>query len=179
MLRPQNRKTTPGVKDGQVQKKNRHAFTSHQRCVIDRKSPGKGYRHVLSKRDVRDFLSILPQWNEVSELIESIILIPGDGADFDGLYEHFDREQTGMILLPAWEKDLWIEINDDYFDQHRHIYDRINLAYEQVNDGWECRFTLAQAKAYMLLHILLHELGHHVYRLRHKNRLLRIMPTNG
>ena len=32
---------------------------------------------------------------------------------------------------------------------------------DAIENGYLCKFTEAQARAYQLLHILLHELGHH------------------
>ena len=51
-----NRRTATKVKDGRVQRKNRHRPTGHDGYVLDRESPGRGFRHVLSKRDVQAFI---------------------------------------------------------------------------------------------------------------------------
>ena len=56
-----NRKTTPKVKNGKVQKKNRHKKTlnywnTRQDILqIDRESPGGGFKHFLEKRYYRFF----------------------------------------------------------------------------------------------------------------------------
>ena len=163
------RKVTPKVKSGIVQRKNRHKYTARLGYVIDRESPARGCRHVVTKRDIRDFISIIPNWAKLSEGIQGILLSSGSG-DYEGLYEHFHRESTGIIELSAWEGDLWAILGEDYFFEHRHIFDMLGVAYEEVKTGWECRFTLTQAKAFMLLHVFMHELGHHVDRMRTKNK---------
>ncbi len=78
-----SRKSAPEVKGGQVQKKNNWALTpnyySHaqRELVIDRKRPGAGYRHLLKKRDILDFIAILPDWAELSRGLDAIVLAPG------------------------------------------------------------------------------------------------------
>jgi len=60
----QQRKTTPKVRAGRVQKKNRADLSPDfflgnlSELVIDRQRPGEGRRHVLMKRDVESFTAI-------------------------------------------------------------------------------------------------------------------------
>lgn len=169
MKRSFYRKVTPKVKAGTVQKKHRHQYSTRLGYVIDRQSTGKGYKHVVTKRDIKDFVAIIPNWAELSDGIELILLSSGTD-DYAGLYEHFNRESTAIIELPAWENDLWQVFEDWYFEDHRHIFDKLGVAYDKVEEGWECRFTLSQAKAFTLLHIFMHELGHHVDRMRGKSK---------
>jgi hypothetical protein len=58
-----NRRTATKVKDGRVQRKNRHRPTGHEGYVLDRESPGRGFRHVVTKRDVQAFIDIIPEWH--------------------------------------------------------------------------------------------------------------------
>ena len=170
MNRPNyRRKTTPKVKSGKVQKKDRHQYTAQYGYFIDRQSPFKGCRHVVSKREVKQFIDIIPNWNQLCKGIELILLSSG-AQTYDGLYEYFYREKTGIIELAAWEKDLWKTVCDDYFVEHRHVFDLLGVAYERHKKGWECRFTDEQARAFMLLHVFVHELGHHLDRLESKNQ---------
>lgn len=156
------------VKDGQVQRKNRHVATCLQACVIDRESPGKAARHVLTKRDLLAFIDLIPDWPRLSERLERIVLSRRDeGAD--GYYEFFRRERTGGIFLCAWDEELWVELQRSYFDEHRSIFERIGLSFDEGKTSVTCRFTESQARAFMLLHIFLHELGHHFDRLTQKN----------
>ena len=164
-----NRKTTPKVKNGAVQKKNNHGITAKEKYVIDRITPDKGFKHVISKKDIHDFVDLIPDWNNISSGIESIILDRGNES-FDGLYEHYYREGTGTIWLSAWPQDLWVDFEEDYFREHQWHFDLFRVVYEKQGEAWVCHFTENQAKAFMLLHIFLHELGHHVDRLRSKNK---------
>ena len=66
------------MKDGRVQKKNRHRPTRHEQYVLDRESPGRGYRHVVTKRDVQAFIDLLPDWDKWSERLGRIVLGSGE-----------------------------------------------------------------------------------------------------
>jgi hypothetical protein len=163
-----NRRTATKVKDGRVQRKNRHQPTGHDGYILDRESPGRGYRHVVSKRDVQQFIDIVPEWRRFSERLERIVLA-SRSDDCDGFYLFYHREETGAIFLHAWPEDLWMEIARPYFDAHQAIFDRFGVSYDRQKDGVMCRFTEAQARAFMLLHVFIHELGHHYDRIHQKH----------
>jgi hypothetical protein len=163
-----NRRTATKVKDGRVQRKNHHRPTGHEGYVLDRESPGRGFCHVVSKRDVQAFVEIVPGWDRFSERLERIVLAaPGDHCD--GAYEFFHREETGAVYLHAWREDLWTDLTVPYFDHHQHIFDTLAVSYDRQEDCVTCRFTGAQARAFMLLHIFMHEVGHHYDRIHQKH----------
>ena len=155
-----NRRTATKVKNGRVQQKNRTRPTSHQGYVLDRQSPGQGFRHVVTKRDVQSFIEIIPDWHKLSERLERIVLA-SPNEDMEGAHEFYHREETGAIFLHAWAEDLWTELPAPYFDEHQPIFERLGVSYDRLEDTVICRFTGEQARAYTLLHIFLHELGHH------------------
>lgn len=163
------RKTAPKVKNGVVQKKNNHEITAREKYVVDRERPDKGYKHVISKRDIHDFIELIPDWSEVSTGIESIILDSGSDS-FDGMYQHYYYENTGAIRLSAWPKELWVDFEKDYYEEHRWHLNLLGVVCEERENDWYCHFTENQARAFMLMHIFLHELGHHVDKLRSKNQ---------
>lgn len=164
-----NRRTATKVKGGRVQRKNRHRPTGHDGYVLDRESPGRGFRHVVSKRDVQAFIDIVPGWHRFSERLERIVLAsPVEGCD--GEYAFYHREETGAIFLRAWRDELWIELAMTYFDSHQYILETLGVSYDRLEDRVTCRFTEAQARAFMLLHIFMHELGHHYDRIHQKHR---------
>lgn len=166
-----NRRTATKVKDGKVQRKNNHLPTGRLGYVIDRESPGHGFRHVLSKRDLQLFIDIIPDWNFLAQGLERIVLARKDVAEnCDGYYIFYHREETSAIFLHAWEEELWAEINAGYFHSHQFIFDRIGVSYDQLDEAVMCRFTQPQARAFMLLHVFMHELGHHHDRLHQKHR---------
>ena len=163
-----NRRTATKVKDGRVQRKNRNRPTGHDGYVLDRESPGRAFRHVVSKRDVQAFIDIVPDWHRYSERLERIVLASRrDG--WDGAHEFYHREETGAIFLHAWHEDLWTDLTIPYFDSHQQILETLGLSYYRREDLVSCRFTEDQAKAFMLLHVFMHELGHHYDRIRQKH----------
>ena len=163
-----NRRTATKVKNGRVQRKNRHVPTGHLGCMLDREPAGRGFRHVVTKRDVQAFIEIIPNWSKFSERLERIMLARRDYY-LDGSYVFYHREETGGIFLNAWNEDLWVNLNKEYFDAHREIFERLAVSHEPTKDTIVCRFTEAQARAFMLLHVFIHEVGHHYYRLHQKH----------
>ncbi len=163
-----NRRTATKVKDGRVQRKNRQVPTGHNGYVLDRESPGRGFRHVVSKRDVQTFIDIVPDWNRYSERLERIVLASRTD-DWDGAHEFYHREETGAIFLHAWQEDLWTELTIPYFDSHQQIFEELGLSYDRRKGCVTCRFTEAQARAFTLLHVFMHELGHHYDRIHQKH----------
>jgi hypothetical protein len=162
-MRTGNRKSAPEVTGGKVQKKNDWSLTpnyySHDQreLVIDRKRPGKGYRHVLTRKDVQEFIAILPDWKELSLGLNAIVLAPG-GDGLDGYHSY------GVVHICAWEEKLWRknERNTDFFRSHEPIFQWLSVPIEYSDDGYAvCKFEAETVRAYQLLHILLHELGHH------------------
>lgn len=155
------RKTTPRVKDGRVQKKNRTALTPNYYNTpqdvpaIDRERPGPGHRHVLKKKDLIDIISILPDWAELSKGLDAVLLATAeDGTD--------GWHVSGIVAVCAWERRLWREASPSYYHEHKDIFKRLGVPSRQTRDGYfMCEFTEATVRAYQLLHILLHELGHH------------------
>ncbi len=164
-----NRKTSPKVIGGQVLRKNNHRPTAREGYVVDRIRASKGFKHVLTKKDVHDFTDLIPEWDIASLGIESIVLDSGDGYA-DGYYKHYNREDTGIIWLSAWPKELWLECNREYFDDHKWHFDKLGVTYQDNEEDVICYFTNSTAKAFMLMHVFLHELGHHVDKLRSKNQ---------
>ena len=164
-----NRRTATKVKDGRVRRKNNHRPTGHEGYILDRESPGRGCCHVVSKRDIQSFIEIIPDWERYSERLERIVLSPHNNS-YDGAHEFYHREETGAIFLHAWQEDLWVELSKSYFDSHQEILEALGIAPEWREDFVSCRFTEAQARAFMLLHIFMHELGHHYDYIHQKHR---------
>ncbi|MBE7463899.1 MAG: hypothetical protein HS116_10500 [Planctomycetes bacterium] len=163
-----NRRSTPKVKDGRVQRKNRHRPTSWGGYDLDRESPEGGLRHCVTKRDVQTFVTLISDWPRLSERLRRIRLV--GHYNQDGMYEFYYREETGVIQLNAWPKDLWIELRPAYFETHRMIFERLGVSFDRLEEAVLCRFTEAQVRAYMLLHVFVHELGHHYDYMHRKPR---------
>jgi len=156
-----NRKTTPKVRDGKVQRKNRTDLSRHyknygqDRPVIDRLRPGPGYRHVLLKRDVSRFIDLLPDWEELSRGLDAIVLVAGEE---DCLGWH----TPGLVAVCAWERGLVREWTEWFVKEHRSVLDRLGVVCDrQSDDTYLVHWTEASIRGFQLMHILLHELGHH------------------
>ena len=83
-----NRKVTPKVVNGQVQKKDRHDLSpsiwTASEFSFEKERPGKGYFHILNKHDVLAFIDIIPDWSTLAKGLRGICLNEG-GYDYDGL----------------------------------------------------------------------------------------------
>jgi hypothetical protein len=163
-----NRRTATKVKNGRVQRKNRHLPTGLQGHVLHRESPGRGFRHVVSKRDLQAFIDIIPGWDRLSDRLERIVLASPEGG-YDGVCVFYHREETSAIFLNAWREDLWNWLTPKYFEAHRNIFVRLGVSHDVSESEVICRFTEAQARAFMLLHVFMHELGHHYDHLHQKH----------
>jgi hypothetical protein len=203
------RKTTPRVRDGRVQRKN-HRDVSRPRGgapLLRVEPPRPGYHHTISEPDLRRFVALLPDWEDLSVGLDEIVLTDHD-EDVDGWYEQ------GSVYVCAWPDTPVVELVQVYYEEHREVLQQLGVrvgkpgwCYHGVFDSvdeleldetcdlvhtdegvhlyervFPCRFTPRQARAFQLLHILLHELGHHrggadedyaeAYALRHGRTLL-------
>jgi hypothetical protein len=124
--------------------------------VLDRRPPGRGFRHVLTLHDLQTFLGMLPDAGAALEGLRAIVLAPGAGA-YDGFYDF-----AGVIRLCAWPRGLWLDVPAAWHREHRDLLERLGVACSANADGTVlCRFTEAAVRTYQLMHVLLHELGHH------------------
>ena len=163
------RRTATRIKNGTAQKKNRHTRTPNywntrqDEIQIDLESPGKGYKHFLKKRDIKQFLEILPNREEIDIEFDAVLLARGSSRT-DGWYTN------GVIAICAWDKEMTKEYSHGYFEDHKSIFEKLGVKYTIKKDYVVCDFTENQIKAYLLLHIFLHEVGHHHDRINTKSR---------
>jgi hypothetical protein len=164
MQRFLHRKSAPKVRDGSVRHKNnwsrtpRYPRPTEGRIAIDRERPGEGYRHLLLRRDIERFLTLLPDWDELSLGLHAIVLAPGE-------WNCLGWHRPGVVAVCAWERKLPREWNRTFFLNHRPVLERLGVEWEPLDDEWEpgflCKFTEQSARGFLLMHVLLHELGHH------------------
>jgi hypothetical protein len=107
---------------------------------------------VLTVRDVEDFVWLLPEWERVRQSVRTVLL--AQGSDCDGWY------RDGIVAICAWPRELWLDVRERWRDEHAAVLARLDVPIH----GTELRFSQSQVRAFQLLHILLHELGHHVDR---------------
>jgi hypothetical protein len=177
-----HRRSAMKVRDGRVLKKNNwrlepsdyHALTQSE-IHLDRRRPPDGARHLITIAELRRFLALLPDWDEVAIGLDAIVLDNAtDCAGWCG---------PGVVAVCAWPHDLWDWWSAEMADEHRQILDlleveRVPIEASSEHSEWieqlgvlgvhaapagdlELRWTEEQARAYQLLHILPHELGHH------------------
>jgi hypothetical protein len=165
-----HRRTTPGVRRGTVQKKHRWELTpdfAHGRfdeLRFDSQAPGRGYRHLLGRRDVERFIALLPDWEELSTGLEAVLLTPGEPG-LDGYH------CPGVVAVCAWPQGLWQVVHREHVDEHEDLLRSLDVVTESLPRGRvRLRWTRPQARAYQLLHVLLHELGHHHDRMTTRSR---------
>ena len=159
---PGNRKSAPQVVKGRVQKKNNWELSPDyydaplpDAVLVDRKRPGEGYKHVLNKSDIYRFLELLPDWKNLAVGLNAVVLAPGDEG-MDGYHV------PGVVHVCAWEAGLWRETSRSYYEAHQDIFERLGVIGEETEAGdYLCKFDEPAVRGYQLLHILLHELGHH------------------
>jgi hypothetical protein len=190
-----NRRTATRVRDGRVQKKNNwrparddYWAVPQAEIRLERRRPAEGSCHVVTVGQLRAFLELLPDWEEAAIGLRAIVL--ASDTDCHGWYD------AGVVALCNWEQDLWTVEDPDFLEEHAELLDllgveRVTLAesseIRDLNDGldklglprfeisakgrWrELRWTEAQARAFLLLHVLPHELGHHHDRMTTRSR---------
>jgi hypothetical protein len=164
------RRTTPKVKDGRVQKKNNwspdrgdYFVVPQSEIRLERTGPGAGYRHLLTLAQLRRAVALLPDWDEVAVGLDAIALT---GCD-DAMGWHVN----GVIVICSWDHDLWWNnAFPSWLDEHREILDRLEVERRRIGPRIEVRWTESQARAFQVLHILPHELGHHHDRMTTRSR---------
>ena len=131
---------------------------------IFRKHPGPGCRHVLLVRHVRAFLTILPEWAELAAGLNAILLAPAR-PECDGFH------RPGLVAICAQPRNLsQVIANRRYVNEHRDVFDRLGVPIEASDEGHVLHFTEGTLRAYQLLHVFLHELGHHHDRMTTRSR---------
>jgi len=170
MNRGGGRRSTPKVKDGKVQKKNRweqspnYYMKDRSTLLIERRNPGKGYRHLLTRQDIEAFIEIIPDWKKLSAGLNAIVLAPGE--DNTAGYH-----VPGVLHVCAWEDELWRDWDEEFVEEHSAVLE--NLCVPQQKTGEKeirCFFNEENAKAWQLLHIFMHELGHHYDRMTSRRK---------
>ena len=163
------RRTTPRVRDGRVQRKNSTRRTldyfhdTMPWLVVDRERPGPGCTHVARCEEVRRFVQLLPDWPTLSQGLNAIVLARVDNC--------MGWHRPGVVAICAWERELaWPDCDLNFFDEHREVLDKLGVPYDVHWDRVVVHFTMDTAKAFQLVHVLVHELGHHHDRMTTRRR---------
>lgn len=168
------RKTATKIVNGRVSRKNRSVITSVYGYTIEKVPAGRGFTHVVSPQKLEEFIELIPDWKKHSYRLERIILTRGY-EDFFGYHQDHRYEKTATISLCPWPKKLWAPMSVRFFRNHQYFFDRLGVTYQIRLSNVICRFTVTQARAFSLLHVFLHELGHHIdWQHRRGERLRRV-----
>lgn len=166
-----HRRTATKVRHGRVQRKNRWTrpvnAAGPNGVAIERARPGVGYVHAVTQDEVYSFVQNLTDWPRLSVGLNKIILEPG----CSGWYGYY---HSGVIGLRAFYGDLTIVYAPDKKSRDRDFFDMVTVdveyeldpaADEQKVDRVVYHLTRPMARAFMLVHVLSHELGHHLDRM--------------
>ncbi len=122
---------------------------------IERTDPGPGYRHVVTVAQLRRFIEILPDWEQLAIGLEAISIYRGNDS-WLGL------SNPGVVVITAWDRALW-RARTSWAEKYADLLGLLEVQIVRVpgSRGVELRWTEAQARGYLLLDVLVHELGHH------------------
>jgi hypothetical protein len=187
------RRTAPRVRDGRVEKKNNwrpsrgnYRALRQDEIVLDRRKPADGHRHLVTTTRLRTFLSMLPDWDEVAIGLRAIVL--DSDTDSYGWY------RAGVVAICNWERELWTVEPPSFLEQCGQMLDLLDVETVPLENSFfvaeanelleeygkppigrdspwrEIRWTERQARAFQLLYVLPHELGHHHDRMTTQSR---------
>lgn len=126
----------------------------HELPVL-RDRPAPGFRHVLRKRDVVAFLELLEDWEDLGDGLEGIRLAGGE-PDCFGWYE------PGLVVVGAWPRSRTILLDEAWVEESLPVLERLEVPIEALGGGRRrLHFDDTAARGFLLLDVLLHELGHH------------------
>jgi len=178
-----NRRSAMKVRNGRVSKKNSwrldrgdYRALPQAEIRLDRRRLPDGSRHLITIAQLRRFITLLPNWNEVAVGLDAIVL--------DSRIDCAGWCTPGVVAVCAWDRELWDWWSADMVEEHDHILELLEVERVPIDQSAEyrelvgdlealgvrpprrgpdieLRWTEAQARAYQLLHILPHELGHH------------------
>ncbi|MCH2209132.1 MAG: hypothetical protein MK132_25155 [Lentisphaerales bacterium] len=167
------RRTAPKVRNGKVLKKNNWQqspnmfYTRHNEILVEKERAGKGYKHLIRKQEVYDMFKIIPEWKKLAYGLDGIVL--GQGSKHSLGYYNWS-----VITLHAWETEIiWDNVSESFIEEHQYIFDMLGITYGASHEKGYYRVEFAEdsAKAFSLIHVFLHELGHHVDKMTSKRRM--------
>ena len=141
-----HRKSTPKVRNGKVVRKNRTDrspdlwLTPPGKPVIERERPGRGYKHVVMKRDLEKFIGLLPNWDELSRGLRLLMIARGEW-DTLGWYDH-----RGFVAICAWDREIEGDYDRDFIEEHREVLDRLGV---QVRYNSRIQWTEHTARGFL------------------------------
>jgi hypothetical protein len=154
------RRVAPKVIGGRVFGSSRWAETPNYyntpqpAPVIDRRRPGKTFVHLLRKQDVGLFTELVPGWSRLCEGLDAIVLS-------EGSTETYGWHIPGVVHIGAWPRELWEVVSEDFLEANADILGRLEVPVERRGDDYVLQWSRLKARAFQLLDVFLHEVGHH------------------
>ena len=160
------RKVTPKVRNGKVQKKDRHQWTEFQDLLDEntfstiKMKPEEGYIHVVDQKCVLDFVSLIPDWENISKGLSALVL-DSEGCNHQTDINYYPKSYHS-IWLSAFPKDMTLYWSKGFAMGHKKITDFLGVEQEEI-DGGEIKtvWTKPKAQAWQLLHLFLYDLYCH------------------
>lgn len=153
------------IKDGRRKPKRNRSDAlrwcprTHGAFTVHRDSPGRQRYHPATPEDVIRFVALIPDWQQHREDLDGVVLCAPwspEYLDTEGLYGQH------AIILFSWPRDpvqrLWYAFTKDVPETVPYL----GLSERQVGKHFQVRWSPSQARAYVLLFVLLHEIAHHV-----------------
>jgi hypothetical protein len=148
------------VVGGVVQPKNRHTTThwDPSTLALERERSGRAFRHVLRRDDIFRFIDLLEDWDTLGAGLHTIRLARGSYS--------FGYWKRGVVAVCAFPKDR--RLPRCYLDEYAlRLFELID-ARSEPGTCHACGkrvdvyfLSVDQVRAWQLLDVLCHELGHH------------------
>src|SRR3954452_2798058 len=144
---PIHRRTAMKVRDGRVLKKHNwrldpgdYRALPQDEIGLDRRRPPEGSRHLITIAELRRFLALLPDWDEVAVGLDAIVLDSAtDCAGWCG---------PGVVAVYAWDHDLWDWWPAAMVDEHRQILDLLAVERVPIETSREHREFMEELRAH-------------------------------
>jgi len=129
------------------------------RFRVVRKPPGRQRYHPAGAEEIERFVGLIPSWEEISCDLDGVMLCAPwqeEYPDTEGLYgEH-------AIILFSWPRQPEERFRHSFTRQLPEVAGRLSLRERRKDRDYAVTWSPSQARAYVLLFVLLHEIGHHV-----------------
>jgi len=112
-----------------------------------------------------EFVDLVPDWDELSKGLKAVVLAAGE----DGCLGWCD---IGVVAICAWDRPVaWSDAYREFVDEHEAILTKLGVEwYDDWDGNLFVDFDERTAKAFQLIHVFIHELGHHHDRITTRSR---------
>jgi len=143
-----HRKPQQAIKRGEKKPSAHHYDLSKAaKCNIEREKPGRGFISLIMKREMETFIKLLPEWEDLSLGIETVVLAPGE----DGV---LGWRSPGVVGLCAWPRIIeWDDCDHDFYNTHKDLFAKLEIPCAGEDDHWYVGFTDLSASAFQLIHV--------------------------